>query len=245
MSSNTASTAEQETGKQPPESRLITPGPWVRWAGLVAVLSGALGLVYAPFHAAAYVATPHGTTPLIPWVDGFRNLVGGALTFGDTHTVYIAYGRVLPFVLAGFVAGLLGLHACQAHVMSRWGKWAFRGLLAALVLVTLSSIVEYYTPYLEGGFLLGIPGLVLSFVAYPAYGIVTLRAGIAPRAAGWLLTIGAPGIIPLVVLLGHIPIGHALLMVAWIIVGVFLWRNGPLAVDDLRGETTPGTAEDA
>ena len=58
------------------------------------------------------------------------------------------------------------------------------------------------------------------------FGIGTLRARMAPRLGGWLLTIGGfPGIVVMTVLVGHLSGGLLLLDFAWVVLGYALWRK--------------------
>jgi hypothetical protein len=62
------------------------------------------------------------------------------------------------------------------------------------------------------------------------FGIGTLRAHVAPRLAGWLLTLGGfPGIIVLSALVDHNAIG-LLLALAGILIGWQLWRQPERAI---------------
>lgn len=213
----------------------------VRLLSWLAIAGSVLGILYAPFHAAAYLATEDGSADaesvILPWAEPFRELVGGALTFGTPDEVYRTYGKVTWLVVAGFVCGILALHARQASPERRAERVGFRIVVVAQSVLALSALVEYYTPFLDEGFLfLAIPGLLGSLVGYFAFGVSTLRAGFVPKAWAWTLLLGMPAMVPLIALLGHIPMSFLVLEVAWIGVAAHLLRT------DRAGAHAEGTA---
>jgi len=209
-----------------------------RWAGLMAILSGIVGILYFPLHATAYFATADGAQSLDnPWVSAwsgaFRNIAGPLLTFGPADAVYTAYGRVVLFIVLGFLAGLIALHGHQAGVAGRVERWGFLIALVGNVLMVVGAFGEYYTSALSFSFLfLSLPGILLYMIGILIFGIGTLRAGAAPRLGAWLLILGGfPGI-PLLTyfVVGHFSGGFLLLDIAWIVLGHALWSGGRASV---------------
>jgi peptidoglycan/LPS O-acetylase OafA/YrhL len=125
------------------------------------------------------------------------------------------------------LAGVLALHSRQGAHGGRLEKWGFRVLLVGTVLGTVGSFGEYYTPNLEFFFVaFAPPGFLLMMFGSLLFGIGTLRARMAPRLGGWLLTIGGfPGIVVMTVLVGHLSGGLLLLDFAWVVLGYALWRK--------------------
>jgi hypothetical protein len=214
----------------------------IRWGGLVALVGSVIGILYFPFHSAAYLATRGGADSLAaPWVaawyEPFTRVFDPLLTFASLHDVYTTFGKVYILVLLGFLAGVLALHSRQGAHAGRLEKWGFRVVLVGSVLSTGGAFGEYYTPYLDSSFLaLSAPGLLLMMFGSPLFGIGTLRARMTPRLGGWLLTIGGfPGIILMTLLVGHLSGGLLLLDFAWLVLGYALWtQRGAPAVRSPR-----------
>ena len=205
----------------------------IRWGGLAALVGSVIGILYFPFHSAAYLASPQGGADSLaaPWVaawyEPFTRVFDPLLTFASPHDVYTTFGKVYILVLLGFLAGVLALHSRQGAHAGRLEKWGFRVVLVGSVLSTGGAFGEYYTPYLDSSFLaLSAPGLLLMMFGSPLFGIGTLRARMTPRLGGWLLTIGSfPGIILMTLLVGHLSGGLLLLDFAWVVLGYALWRK--------------------
>lgn len=205
----------------------------IRWGGVVAMLSGVLGTVYFPFHAAAYLATVEEAAPLVPWTGAFRSFFEPLLSFASPDDVYMTYGMIAPLVTLGFLAGVAALHARQAAHAGRLEKWGFRVAFAGTVLGALGSIGAYWIGSVWWGvvnisflaFL--VPALLLFVVGFPLFGIGTLRTKVAPRLGAWLLTVGGlPGIPLLTLLAGQLTPGLLLLNLGWIVLGYALWSRG-------------------
>jgi hypothetical protein len=204
-----------------------------RWAGLIAMLSGVVGVLYFPFHTTAYFSTADGQQALdSPWVSSwsgaFRNLAGPLLTLAPADAIYTTYGQVVVFVVLGFLVGLVALHAHQSGSSGRLERWGFRVALVGNLLMAVGAIGEYYTSALGPSFLfLSLPGIVLYMIGISLFGIGTLRANEAPRLGAWLLVLGGfPGIPLLTYLVGHFSGGLLLLDIAWIALGYGLWSAG-------------------
>src|SRR5262245_15965762 len=202
----------------------------MHWSGLAALLAGLLGIVYFPFHATAYFATADGAQALdSPWIaawsGGFRSIAGSSLTFAAPDVVYMTYGKVMLFVLLGFLMGLIALHRRQAVYADRLERWGFRVALVGNVVAILGVLGEYYVGALDFSFLfLSLPGSLLYAIGATLFGIGTLRTQAAPRVGAWLLIVGGfPGLFILTVILGHFSGGLLLLDIAWLVLGATLW----------------------
>ncbi|MEA3166010.1 MAG: hypothetical protein QOJ26_879 [Thermoplasmata archaeon] len=187
-----------------------------------AVAAGTLGVLHAPFHSAAYLATEEGASggALLAWGAPFRDAVPGAFGFADAWGVYRAIGSVQPFVLAGMLAGLWVLHRLQAAPGRRFERMAFWALFGLWGAFTAATAVEYATPYRDAAFAVGFPALLLSLVGFIVYGIATLRAKVLPKAVGWSLIVGAAAAVPLAASFGHIAMALVLLDVALMAFGL-------------------------
>jgi hypothetical protein len=202
-----------------------------RWGGLAAMLGGVLGILYAPFYALAYFATEDGKPSLESahvnaWVSAVRPVLDPLLTFASPEDVYLTYGKVFTFVTAGWIAGILLLHARQAARGGRLERWGFRLALIGSALAFAGSIVAYWvgsvwwdaTSVAFIAFM--IPSLLLFGIGYPLFGAGTLRARVAPRlGASLLIAGGLPGIALLTALLGQITMGLLLVNLGWVVLG--------------------------
>ena len=208
----------------------------VRACGLAAMIGSVVGILFFPLNALAYFATPDGAASAKPWARVVRPLVEPLLTFAPPQVVYHTYGKLYLVLFLGFLAGTLGLHACQRAAGSsragrreRWGYWL---TLVALVLLILGAIGDHWVgPYwpalIDAAYLgLAIPGVLLLMVGTPLFGIGTLRAKVAPRLGAWLLILGGfPGLIVLSMVTGNWAGGLVPFDLAWLIIGYFLWTN--------------------
>jgi hypothetical protein len=205
----------------------------IRWGGLAALVGSVIGILYFPFHSAAYLSSPQGGAANLasPWVaawyEPFARVFHPLLTFASPYVVYTTFGKFSILVVLGYLAGVLALHSRQSAHAGRLEKWGFRVLLIGTVLGTVGAFGEYYTPYIDFSFLaFSTPGFFLLMFGSLLFGIGTLRARMTPPLGGWLLTIGGfPGIVVMTVLVGHLSGGLLLLDFAWVMLGYALWRQ--------------------
>lgn len=209
----------------------------IRWGGLVAMLGGIVGILYAPFYALAYFATEDGAESLeTPWVAAWagalRPILEPLLTFAPPEDVYLTYGKCFSFMVLGWMAGLLALHSRQAAGTGRLERWGFRVAFTGTVLGTIGGIGAYWIGSFWGevvdisfmAFL--VPMLLLVGVGFPLFGIGTLRAKAAPRSGAWLLIVGGlPGMILLNIVLGQLTLGLVPLNLAWVVLGYALFSE--------------------
>ncbi len=186
-------------------------------------------LVTAPLHAVAYLRTPDGEPGAIDWsLDAYR-LAPWLWDWDERQSVYLTYGRVTSVLLVGSLLGLVALHRRQRHPQARFERWAFRVFAAGYTLMAIGAIAEYYTPFLEEAFVfIAIPGLLLTLLGGLVFGIASSRVNSIPRSLAFFLALSfLPGVPLLVALLGHIPVGFSLVMVALIIIGLKLSGETP------------------
>lgn len=209
----------------------------IRWGGLAAMLGGIVGILYAPFYALAYFATEDGAESLeAPWVAAWAGVLRPALepllTFAPPEVVYLTYGKCFSFMVFGWMAGLLALHARQAASVGRLEKWGFRVAFTGTVLGTLGGIGAYWIGSVWWGavdisfmaFL--VPMLLIVGVGFPLFGIGTLRTKAAPKLGAWLLIVGGlPGMIVLNIVLGQLTLALMPVNLAWIVLGYALFSE--------------------
>jgi hypothetical protein len=230
-------------------NRMIHPSPdQVRWAGLAAMVGGALGLVFAPLYSLAYFATADGAadadSPWVrAWADPARHLLDPLLTFASPDVVRLAYFKLFLFIVVGMLAGLVGLHASQAENGGRLERWGFRVSLLGLLLLTIGALAGYWPPLLGFSFVAFIvTGLLLLVAGSPLFGLGTWRAGVAPRLGAALLIVGGPAMLLIseVATLGG---GLVLIYLAWVVLGHSLWSATPTPAHTITAPSTPNPAD--
>jgi hypothetical protein len=229
------SLVEKEQGRE----QVMHSSGLIRWGGLVAMLSGILGLIIPPFLGVAWFATEDGSESLenpfvAVWAEPFARIFSPLLTFASPDAVYMVYGKVALFIFLGFLAGLLALHARQAPHAGGLEKWSFRVALVGTVLTSLGIIGAFWVGAVDFSyFAFLVPGQLLMTVGWTLFGIGTLRAKVAPRLGAWLLIVGGfPGFIVIAQLLGqHNSMGGLLVALAWMVLGCALWTQRGLPAE--------------
>lgn len=198
-----------------------------RWAGLSALLGGALAVLLTLPLGLAYdeaYALPGEDPPA--WALAARPLLGQLLTFAAPSTVYETYGRVFAMAYLLMLPGAVALHGLQRRAGVRFEFAGYVVLVTGLALSGIGVAGDYWA---DGAtFLVSVVGLLILFVGALLYGIVILRARILPRVCAWLMILAGAGGLPFTVLVWqHIPGGPTLLVAcAFIGVGYVLWRGG-------------------
>jgi hypothetical protein len=155
------------------------------------------GLVAGQLHAMARHATPEGhgdfeSAPLTKvWSVPLSELLSPLLTWSDVYTVYRVYGLLWIPVYAAYT---LCAFVVRSHRRpKRWEAWGWRLLLTSYVLMTLSIVGDYLTPWTDQSFaFVGIPSMVIGLVGAPLLGITLLRDGFRPRVLPWVLVLQIP-----------------------------------------------------
>ena len=210
-------------------NRMIHPSPdQLRWAGLAAMVGGALGLVFAPLYSLAYFASSDGAADaksawVQAWADPARNLLDPLLTFASPDIVRMTYFKLLLFVVIGMLAGVVGLHASQGRQGGRLERWGFRISFAGLLLLAIGAFSGYWPRLVGFSFVAFIlPGLLLLVVGSPLFGLAIWRARVASRIGACLLIVGGPAML----LINQVAtLGGSLVLIylAWVILGHSLW----------------------
>ncbi|KGN41815.1 hypothetical protein [Knoellia aerolata] len=147
-----------------------------------------------------------GTAWAVWAIDAFRPL----LEWGDPYFVYWTYGKIwLPVCLA-FVAAAWLVHRRRQPVGAE--RWAWRLQLAAYALLLVSVAGDYFTPWTDYFFLVGLPALLVMGLGGIWLGILLLRNGFRPRVTAWLLI----AFFPLFFAITEVTsMGNALLPLMW------------------------------
>jgi hypothetical protein len=156
------------------------------------------GLVAGQLHAMARHATPEGmhdfdSAPLTrAWSVPVSHALSPLLTWSDDpYTVYRTYGLLWIPVYAAYTTCAFVMRSHRRP--RRLEAWGWRLLLTSYVVMTLSIVGDYATPWTDLSFaVLGIPSAVLGLVGAPVLGIALLRQGFRPRVLPWVLVLQLP-----------------------------------------------------
>lgn len=142
----------------------------------------------------------------VPALDALSPLVN----WGDPYFVYWTYGKIwLPICLAFAAAAWLVYRRRQPQGAERW---AWRVQLAAYALLTISVAGDYYTPWTDEFFIVGLVALPVIAFGGIWLGILLLRHGFRPRLTAWLLI----AFLPFFFLITEVTsMGNALLPLMW------------------------------
>lgn len=170
----------------------ITPAT-ARRISLAAWAMAAFGTVAGELHALARINSHPDDLELpltrawaVPAIDALRPL----LDWADPYYVYWTYGKIwLPICLAFAAAAYLVYRRRQPQGAERW---LWRVQLTAYAILTLSVAGDYYTPWTEELFVVGLVALAVIAFGGPALGVALLRKGFRPRRTAWLLIVFLP-----------------------------------------------------
>jgi hypothetical protein len=166
-----------------------------RAVGTAAWVGAWVGLVLAPIHALSRFATADGAEDLESsvvraWAEPAARWLRPLLSWSDVDTVYTAYGRVwFPLILIATVCAIVVRRGREPRGAERWAWWI---TLAGYVGATLSTVGDYYTPWRDQSFVVGIPAILISILGSAVLAIVLMRRGFRPRATPWLLVVWLP-----------------------------------------------------
>jgi hypothetical protein len=210
--------------------RLIGRGAWVAaWVGLL------IGQLHAlSRHATAAGAEDLELTATAAWAVPAAKALSPLLRWGDADLVYVTYGKIwFPLFLAFTLCAFL---IYKQRRPGRWETWVWRVALTGYVLACAGVFVDYWTQWtgnynvlFQVGWIVTVPGLVLTMVGSTVLGITLLAQGSAPRLPALLLALA----IPLAwLILQATSLGNAMLSVMFAF-GIFGRRlaTGSAAVD--------------
>ena len=209
------------------------------------------GLVLGQLHALARHATADGKGDLdlrwtafwaVPAARALRPL----LDWGDPDLVYVTYGKIWFPVFAAFTS--------MAYVVYRrrrpagFERWVWRVALTGYGLATLATLLDYWTQWtgdynalFDVGWIVTVPGLMLTMLGSTALGITLLARRFRPVAPALLLA----AVIPLAfVILSVTSMGSAALpvMFAFGILGRRLARSADGPADEPAGPAAGSAA---
>jgi len=191
----------------------ITPA-MARRISLAAWVMAAFGTVAGELHALARINSHPGDLAsglTRAWAVPAMSAVRPLLDWGDPYFVYWTYGKIwLPICLAFTTAAYLVYR--RRRLVGRVEKWAWRAQLAAYATLVVSVTGDYYTPWTDQFFLVGLAALLLIAFGGPVLGITLLRNGFRPRVTAWLLIVFLPFFIAITSVTS---MGNALMPLMW------------------------------
>jgi hypothetical protein len=219
---------------------------WNRLMGAFGMISGALTVLFWPLHPVA--ADPHAPRGAAYWdaVQSGR--------FVAVNGMFLAIILTSLLALVGFAAkqskgaGRLGM---AGGVLAFLGTALFigPGVFTAFMLPALAASEATRLLLANDGPLLGGPmggvfaaGGITFAVGYVLFGVATARAGVLPRAAGWMLVVSSPilGLSPLMPLWARAA-GSTVWGAAILWLGFTLWRSTEFLAERTARAVTVGT----
>ena len=184
-----------------------------RRISIAAWVMAAFGTVAGELHALSRINShpedleyPLTRAWAVPAMDALRPL----LDWSDPKFVYWTYGKIwLPICLAFAAAAYLVYRRRRPQGAE---KWAWRVELAAYALLTVSVTGDYYTPWTEQFFVVGLVALAAVAFGGPVLGLMLLRNGFRPRSTAWLLILFLPFFMAITEVTS---MGNALLPLMW------------------------------
>ena len=132
------------------------------------------------------------------------------LDWSDPWTVYVTYGKIwLPVCLA-FTAAAYLVYRRRSPEGAERRLWQVA--LAAYAVMTLSVFGDYFTPWMDQMFIVGIVAMLVIGFGGIALGIVMLRNGFRPRVTPILLMVFIPFMFAITSVTS---LGSALLPLMW------------------------------
>lgn len=174
----------------------------------------AIGTVVGQVHALARDQAHPGDLEESPlaraWAEPAIRVLRPLLDWSDPWTVYVTYGKIwLPVCLAFTAAAYL---VYRRRSPQRPERRLWQVALAAYALMTISVLGDYFTPWMDQMFILGIAAMLVIGLGGIALGIVMLRNGFRPRITPILLIVFIPFMFAITELTS---LGSALLPLMW------------------------------
>jgi hypothetical protein len=191
----------------------ITPSAG-RWISRAAWVTAALGTVVGQLHALARAQGHPSDFEESPvaraWGEPAIRALKPLLDWSDPWTVYVTYGKLWFPVCLAFTAAAYVVYCRRRPQGAERRLWQVA--LAGYVLMTLSVFGDYFTPWMDQMFIVGIIAMLIIGLGGIALGIVMLRNGFRPRITPILLMI----FIPFMFVITQVTsLGSALLPLMW------------------------------
>lgn len=214
---------------------MITETVPARWMSRVAIITATVATVAGQLHALARGHAHPGDfaeSPLFrAWATPATVALRPLLDWSDPWTVYVTYGKVwAPAALVFTAAAYLVYRSRGPRGAERW-LWQVQ--LGGYAVMTVSVIGDYFTPWMDQLFVVGIVAMVVIGVGGIPLGIVMLRNGFRPRITPVLLMLFFPLLFAITTVTS---LGSALLPLIW------GWALAAQATATSADASTPATA---
>ncbi len=173
-----------------------------RTIGRIAWVMAWVGLVVGQLHALARFATADGKEDLelawtAAWAKPAADLLSPLLEWGDADLVYVTYGKIwfpvfLAFTLAAYVV-------LRRRRPAGFETWVWRVALTGYTIATLATFLDYWTQWtgdynvlFDVGWIVTIPGFLLTMLGSTALGVTLLVRRFRPRLPAALLALVVP-----------------------------------------------------
>jgi hypothetical protein len=211
-----------------------------QFAWITAALGTVVGQVHALARAQAH-PSDFAESPLArAWGEPATRALRPLLDWSDPWTVYVTYGKIwLPVCLAFIAAAYLVYRRRNPGGIE---KRLWQVELAGYATMAVSVLGDYFTPWMDQMFLVGIGAMLVIGFGGILLGIVLLRNGFRPRITAVLLI----GFLPFMFAITTVTsLGSALLPLMWgwaIAAHVVVARGGrPAESRVLVGTEPPGS----
>jgi hypothetical protein len=135
------------------------------------------------------------------------------LDWSDPMTVYVSCGRVwLPVFLAGLVCAVMVCHRRRPRGLERVAWWA---TLMAFTLITVSVVGDYFTPWMDQVFMIGVAAMMFFLASGTLLGVMLIKNWFRPRITAVIMVVQ----LPLLLLITSITsLGNTFIPFLWAIV---------------------------
>jgi hypothetical protein len=174
----------------------------------------AVGTLIGQVHALARAQAHPGDFEESPlaraWGEPATQALQPLLTWSDPWTVYVTYGKIWAPVCLAFTAAAYLCYRKRRPGGAERRLWQVE--LAAYVVLTISVIGDYFTPWMDQMFIVGVVAMLVTGFGGIPLGIMMLRNGFRPRATPILLI----GFLPFLFAITEVTsLGSALLPLMW------------------------------
>ena len=185
-----------------------------RGISVFAWVMAAAGTVVGQLHALArFVAHPGDLveSPLTrAWAVPATEALRALLDWSDPWTVYLTYGKIWTPVCLAFTAAAYLVYRRRRPEGVERRLWQVA--LSAYAVLAISLFGDYFTPWMEQMFIVGIGAMLVTGFGGIALGIMMLRNGFRPRTTPILLM----SFIPFMFAVSSVTsLGSALLPLMW------------------------------
>lgn len=181
-----------------------------RFAWAMAAIGTVLGQLHALARARAHPEDFEESPVARAWGEPATRLLRPLLDWSDPWTVYVTYGKVWAPVCLAFLAAAWLSYLRRRPQRAERRLWQLA--LVAYVALTLSVIGDYFTPWIDLMFVVGVVAMLFIGLGGIALGTVMLRNGFRPRATPILLMIFLPFLFAITQVTS---LGSALLPLMW------------------------------